>query len=969
MKFGLLGPLLVTDGDRRLAITAGRQRTLLAALLLGAGRVVAVADLADVVWDGQPPKGARSALHTAVQRLRTTLGQAGRELIRTDPPGYLMQVGPEELDVLRFGQLIGQSQAAAAAGDWPLAASELRAALGLWRGAALEDVPSEALCRREVPHLDEQRLAALVGRIDADLRLGRHDQLVPELRQLTAAEPLQERFYAQLMLALYQSGRQADALTAYHETHQVLAAELGVSPGPALQQLHQRMLAGDPGLLTEAPAGPAPAPAASADPAAPAAPAELATLAAPAPLSGQLASDRLVPRQLPAAVRHFVGRAAELNALHGLLRDGAGAPGTVSILAIVGMAGVGKTSLAITFAHQVASQFPDGQLYLNLRGFGPAGSPVRPGQAVRSFLDAFQVPPARVPAELTAQAALLRSLLAGRRVLLVLDNARDAEQVRPLLPGSPGCVVLVTSRSQLTSLAAAEGAGLLTLDLLTEPEGTDLLTRRLGRDRVGGATRASTELVGLCGRLPLALSIAAARAAANPGLSLATLVTELRATGQRLAGLDAGDAVSDVRAVFSWSCRRLSRPAARMFRLLGLLPGPDISLPGCASLAGMPPDEARQALAELTRTHLVAEPRPGRFTCHDLLRAYAAEESARRDSAAERSAGLHRSVDYYLQAGFAAALCLTPHWNREPPAPPPAGVVRLEFGHTQQAWDWLDTEHLVLLEVIPLAAAAGLDVHAWQLTWVLGEFFDRRGYWHEWAAMLDIALTAAQRAGDISGQARTHHRLGCALAHLRRLPSAEDHLRQAIRLHQADGDRLALARTHDTFTMVLSLQQRSAEGLRYAERAHDLYLLIGDQAGQANALNNIGWFHAEAGDPERALGHCRRSLALHRELGNGKGEAVALDSIGFAWQRAGQPAEAITSFRAALALFRESGNRYHQAGTLTRLGDSYRTIGDEPQAAACWQQALVILDGLGHPDAAGVRGKLHRAQPEPQPSR
>jgi DNA-binding SARP family transcriptional activator len=934
MRFGLLGSLLVTDGDSRRVITAGRQRTLLAALLLAAGRVTAFPDLAEVVWDGQPPKGARSALHTAVQRLRITLGPAGHELIRTDPPGYLMRVGPDELDVLRFGLLVRSSQTAAATGDWLRAAAELRTALGLWRGTALEDVPSEILCRREVPHLAEQRLAALVGRIDADLRLGQHDQLVPELRQLTGAEPLQERFHAQLMLALYQSGRQADALTAYRDARQILAEELGVSPGPALQDLHQRILAGDPGLFPADRAGPA--------------------TAAP----GRLASAGPVPRQLPAAAPHFVGRSAELARLGRLLQEASGAPGTVPILAIVGMAGVGKTTLAITFAHQVAGQFPDGQLYLNLRGFGPAGTPVRPGQAVRSFLDAFQVPPARVPAELTAQAALLRSLLAGRQVLIVLDNARDAEQVRPLLPGSPGCLVLVTSRSQLTSLAAAEGAGLISLDLLTEAEGTDLLARRLGRDRVGGATQASTELVGLCGRLPLALSIAAARAAANPGFRLATLVTELRATEQRLAGLDAGDAVSDVRAVFSWSCRGLSRPTARMFRLLGLLPGPDISLPGCASLAGVPPDEARQALAELTGTHLVAESRPGRFTCHDLLRAYAAEESARRDSVAERRAGLHRSVDHYLQAGFAAALCLTPHWNRQPPAPPPPGVARLEFARAEQAWDWLDTEHLVLLEMIPLAAAAGFDVHAWQLTWVLGEFFDRRGYWHEWVAMLDIALAAAKRAGDTSGQARTHHRLGCAQARLGRLPTAERHLRQAIRLHRIDGDQLALARTHDTFTMVLDLQQRNAEGLHYAERAHDLYVLAGDQAGQANALNNIGWFHAETGDLERALAHCQRALALQRELGNGKGEAVTLDSIGYAWQQAGQHAEAITSFRAAVALLRESGYRYQQAATLTRLGDSYRSTGDEPQAADCWQQALVILDHLDHPEAEQVRARL-----------
>ena len=623
MDFGLLGPLLVRDGTRPVPVSAPRQRVLLAALLLSAGRVVSLDALTEVLWDGEPPAGARGALHSAVQRLRSTLGPPGADLVETQPPGYLIKVGDGELDVRRFRALAERGHAAAEAGAWAQAAGLLRDALGLWRGEPLADVPSRLLRDREVRPIEDQRLQVLAARIDADLHLGRHGEVVAELRQAVVAHPLQEQFHAQLMLSLYRSGRSADALAAYQDVRRVLADELGIDPGPELRLLHQRILAADSELIHAA-IGEQSGSAAE-------------TFSAPAAAHRDLAAqDRVVPRQLPAATRHFAGRAEALKMLAGLAAEAAGASPATVITVIDGTAGVGKTTLALHFAHQVAERFPDGQLYVNLRGFDPGGPPVAPVEAIRLCLDALAVPAARIPAGLDAQAGLYRSVLAGKRMLVLLDNARDVDQVRPLLPASPGCLVIVTSRNQLTSLVAVEGAFPLTLDVLADTDAAELLTRRLGPDRVAGDPSATEELIQLCAGLPLALSIAAARSATQPGLSLAALTAELRDARGRLNALDAGHAATNVRAVLSWSYDQLDAPAARLFRLLGLHAGPDISAAAAASLAEATMDEGRRRLGELTRAHLLTEHASGRFSSHDLLRAYAAELTHSADSEDER---------------------------------------------------------------------------------------------------------------------------------------------------------------------------------------------------------------------------------------------------------------------------------------------------------------------------------------------
>ena len=461
---------------------------LLAALLFRANQVVPVDELAETLWDGEWPATARVTVRNYVKRLRQALGDVDRSRIVTRADAYLIRVAAGELDLARFEELRGRAGVCARAGRWEEASAALHAALALWRGQPLAGVPSEVLARREWPRLAELRLQAIEDQIEADLQLGRHAELIAGLRQLTEGEPFRERLHELLMLALYRAGRQADALEAYRQARRTLAGELGIEPGPGLRGLHQRILAADPAL---------------ADP-------QLPALSSPSP----------VPRQLPAGVRHFVGRREEIGLLSALIEETSGAVGTVVISAIGGTAGVGKTALAVHWAHQVVGRFPDGQLYVNLRGFEPSGTPVTPDEAIRAFLAALGVPDERIPAGLEAQAALYRSLLAGKQMLVVADNARNEAQVRPLLPASPGCLVLITSRRQLSGLAVAEGAHAITLDVLGEADARQLLARRLGAGRVAAEPGPAGELIGLCARLPLALAVTAARAAARPGLPL-----------------------------------------------------------------------------------------------------------------------------------------------------------------------------------------------------------------------------------------------------------------------------------------------------------------------------------------------------------------------------------------------------------------------------------------------------------------
>ena len=954
MHFGLLGPLAVSDGPRAVAVSAPRQRVLLAALLLSAGRVVSLDALGEVLWEGGSPAGSRGALHSAVQRLRATLGPAGGDLLETRPPGYLITVGAGHLDVREFSALATSGHAAADAGAWDQAASLLRDALTLWRGEPLADIPSQLLRDREVPALEDQRLQALVTRIDADLHLGRHADITAELRGLTAAHPLQEQFHAQLMLSLYRSGRQADALAAYQNVRRVITQELGIEPSPELRLLHQQILTADVELLiaVDGPAGPSGPE--SGLPAATLAPAH----GNPGPVGPAPARERVVPRQLPVATRHFAGRDDALKSLAGLAAEAAETSPATVIAVIAGTAGIGKTTLALHFGHQAAELFPDGQLYLNLRGFDPAGPPLTSEEALRLLLDALAVPAARIPGGLDAQAGLYRSLLAGTRTLVLLDNARDVDQVRPLLPASPGCLVIVTSRPQLTSLVAVEGAFPMTLDVLADAEAEELLTRRLGAQPVEDDPGAADDLIELCARLPLALSIAAARCVSQPGLSLAALTAELRDAPGRLDALDAGQAGANVRAVLSWSYQQLDPAAARLFRLLGLHAGPDVSAAAAASLAGMPLSEARRGLGELTRACLLAEHSPGRFSSHDLLRAYAAELAVSMDSDAERRAAIGRMLDHYLRTAHGAALVLHPTRRQITLAPPVPGAEPEQIDDAAAAQAWFGTELQVLMAAAGRALEAGFDVQVWQIAWTLFRYLETRGRWHDWVKIEEYALAATERLGDQSAHALAHQRYGFASGRLGNYADGYAHLERALSIHTALGDHAGQAYVHNALAITFDTQGRTSEALEQAQRALDSYTAAGHPNGRAVALNAMAWFHDMLGNYQDALSYAGQSLEVSREIGSEDGMAAALDSLGYAYQHLDHYAEAISCYQKALDLHLDLEGNWGAAETLGHLGDARYAAGDVAGARADWEQSLVILDNLNHPDAAQIRAKL-----------
>lgn len=668
---------------------------------------------------------------------------------------------------------------------------------------------------------------------------------------------------------------------------------------------------------------------------------------------------RIVPRQLPGHVREFTGRHDELAALTGLLENRHGTAPAIAISAISGMAGVGKTALAVHWAQHAADRFPDGQLYVNLRGYDRE-PPMPASDALAGFLRALGVPGADVPAEVDERAAQFRSLLAGRRVLLLLDNAAEAEQVRALLPGDPGCVTLVTSRDTLPGLVAREGAVRLDLDLLPLADAVGLLRKLIG-PRVDAEPGAATVLAQLCSRLPRALRVAAELAASRPGASLAGLNGEL-ADQQRLDRLDAGgDPRSGVRAVFSWSYQRLQAGAARLFPLLGLHPGPDISVLAAASLASVPAAAARRDLSELVCAHLISEPTPGRYALHDLLRAYATEQARGIGDEQSRRAATLRLLDYYLHSAHAADRLLNPVRDQITLPACTSGVQSERFADYGQAMAWFRAEHQALLAVVSLAVDAGYDAYAWQLPWTMVDFLEFNGHWQDWMATQRIAIAAARRLGDRAAEAGCGRALGYAYARTGSGNDALDQLRRALWLFHDMGDSIGEARTHQDLSWVLDQQGQTTLALRHDQTALRLYEQAGHVGGQAKALNAIGWLHAVLGDYQKAIDHCHRALVLQRKLGHRRGEAATLDSLGYTYHHLGQPGEAVAYYQRSLSLFQQLNDRSNEAQILIHLGDAYRSVGDLRQTEAAWRRALTILDDLHHPDAGQLRAKIRTA--------
>jgi tetratricopeptide (TPR) repeat protein/transcriptional regulator with XRE-family HTH domain len=679
----------------------------------------------------------------------------------------------------------------------------------------------------------------------------------------------------------------------------------------------------------------------------------------PVPYSGVT-----VPRQLPTRVPHFAGRTQQLAQLDAVLDAAAsdqavGATGVV-ISAIGGTAGVGKTALALHWAHQVADRFPDGQLYANLRGFDAGNStPADPADVLRGFLGALGVHPDPLPADAEGLAALFRSVVAGRRMLVLLDNAADVSQVRPLLPASPECLVIVTSRRELAALSAREGARLLQLDVLSEQEANELLVTRLGTERAVEEPWAVTQLATLCARLPLALSVVVARAAAAPTMPLSSLAAELTELGGRLDALDVGDPAANVRTVLSLSYRHLPETAARMFRLLGLHPGPDISAAAAASLAGVSKAQARVALRDLTRASLLMEVAPGRFAFHDLLRAYAVEQPTSDAGVANTT---RRMLDHYLHTAHRAHRVLYPGRELMDLNPCASGAVPETFSGKASALAWLETEYPVLLKVTEVAARLGYDAHAWRLPVVLWTFHNVCGHWHDGTRLHQLALAAAKRNGDMPGEAQVLRGLGSFAMSLGAFDMAHEYLAEAQSLFKLLEDDLGLARTDVIFSQALEFQGRFAEALEVMSDAlklsesapSDRHMML----VRASALNGSAWNSAQLGDLSEARAFCHQAIELCQALGYSPGEAGTWDTLGVVLQRLGLHGEAVPCFRRAISLDREMGNRYDLAMVLAHLGETYVAVGDLAGAREAWDESLLILRVLHHPSAGMVRGWL-----------
>ncbi len=939
-----------------------------------ANRVISRGELVDAVWGEDPPASAEGGIYTYVAGLRRviepnrSLRGPGRVLVSSGA-GYVLHLVPGQPDAVAFEQDLGRSRQLRKAGDAAGAVSALNSALSLWRGIAFAGVPGP-FAETERVRLGELRSAAAEERADVLLSLGRHEEVVPDLTAMVADHPLRERMRGLLMVALYRCGRHAEALRIFAEGRRVLAEELGIDPGGELSRIHQQVLTMDPGLAV--PDGPA-----------------VITLdgeaagAGPAPDGGQRrprpeGRATPVPAQLPLDVPGFSGRREELSMLQAMLpakRGGSGHPGgaeagqqgsdqqdqtdqTVPIVVISGTAGTGKTALAIRFGHQVAKRFPGGQLYVNLRGLDPATPPMEPAEALRFFLDALGVPPHRIPADTECRSALFRSLLDDRQMLIVLDNARNGAQVRPLLPGAPGSLVVVTSRNELTGLVAAEGAVPLTLDVLGDAEAHEMLARRLGQARVAAEPGAADEIIAACARLPLALGIAVGRAAARPKRPLTELAAELHDARGRLDALEAGDAVTNVRAVLSWSYDQLSEPAARMFRLLGVHPGPDISLPAAASLAGLPRADAGTALRELARTHMVAEYLPARFTFHDLLRAYAADQAERIDPEPERRAAVHRVLDHYLHTAMAASNRFSPFRSPLQLAGPQPGVLPADVTDKDQAMAWFDAEVPVLLALIAYADSSDFDTHAWQLPWTLGPFFNRRGRWQDYTSTQQTSLAAATRLADTLALAHAHHLLGHVQSQTGAYEEADPNFRRALDLFRELGDRANEAVVLNGLAGMLEKQERYPEALAVALDALRMLKAVGHWWTQATLENGVGWLYAHLGQYDRALTHCQRALSLHRDSGHRGGTADTLDSIGYVYLHLGDTAQAKANYTKAIEAYREIGAPFGEGNSLAGLGDALLAEGDREAARTAWHESVVILDRLPHPLADEVRAKL-----------
>ncbi|WP_308013623.1 AfsR/SARP family transcriptional regulator [Streptomyces beigongshangae] len=938
MDLRLLGPLELWAGGRHIELGQPRQRLVLAALAAGANRLLTVPSLVDRVWDEAPPDSARSTLYSHVSRIRRVLDEAARheggaagqpplELVRVSG-GYLLKAAEDSIDLLRFRALVARARGLRP--EDPECGRLLRDALDLWRGSPLADLPGAWAERTRAAWLNERLEAALQwGR--AESAAGRTPQAIGRMRSLADEYPLAEPLAALLIRSLARTGRTAEALDHYTEVRRRLGEELGALPGAELRTAYEETLREQP-ASGGTPSGPAPDP-------------------------GRKPSHR--PAQLPTDVRAFTGRAEQLDELSRHLladADGAGPTTTVVVSAVSGTAGVGKTALAVHWSHRVRERFPDGQLYADLRGYD-TDEPVPAADVLTGFLVALGVPGSEIPLRVDDRSARYRTELSERRMLVVLDNASSSEQIRPLLPGAALCRTVVTSRDTLSSLVSLHGAHRLVLDVLPPGDAVRLLRTLIG-PRAVAEPQAAAVLAEQCGRLPLALRIAAELALSRPASPLSALTAELEDQRGRLELLDSDDDPrAAVRAVFSWSYDRLPAEAAATFRLLGLHPGPDVDAYAAAALCGRPVADTRRTLDLLARSHLIQPTRPGRHGMHDLLRVYAAWQAERLDGAGDRAAALDRLLTHYLAASCAAMDVLFPAERQLRPRVQAPATELPPLSTEAHAKEWLASEHSVLPAVIAAEAARGRAKHAVGLATTLHRHFDSRGLFTDGLAVHGNALRAARAAGDRRGEAEVRTCLGVTHRRLAQYDEAVLHHTAALELCRGNGLPVLEARNLTNLGVLHELRGRYREAAERHEEAVVLFRKAGDIGGEADALNNLGIIHELLEEYETAAVQHRQALVLYRAIGHSFGEASALGNLGIVLSRLDQHATAAEHFEQALALFRRLGHRGGEAHALSNLGDAHSRLGHHRRAAEHQRAALALFQRTG--ERYGEAGSLN----------
>ncbi|GGV52183.1 AfsR/SARP family transcriptional regulator [Streptomyces griseoflavus] len=961
LRFGVLGPVRAWRDDEPVATGSPQQRALLAALLLREGRTATAAELIDALWGGEPPSQALAAVRTYASRLRKVLDPG---VLVSESGGYAVRgLGEGALDLAAAQELATEAEKARSGGDLSRAREVLNRALSLWDGETLAGVPGP-YAEAQRARLEEWRLQLVEAGLDMDLEQGCHAEAVSELTALTAAHPLRERLRELLMLALYRSGRQAEALAVYADTRRLLADELGVDPRPGLRDLQQRILRADPAL---------------AEPSAPVAE------AAAAPVR---------PAQLPATVPDFTGRASFVRELSEALASASGPEARVmAVSALAGIGGVGKTTLAVHVAHAARSAFPDGQLYVDLQGAGARSA--EPETVLGSFLRALGTPDAAVPDTLEERAALYRSVLDGRKVLILLDNARDAAQIRPLLPGTAGCAALVTSRVRMVDLA---GAHLVDLDVMSPEEALALFSRIVGEERVASEREAALDVVAACGFLPLAIRIAASRLAARRTWTVSVLAAKLADERRRLDELQAGDLA--VKATFELGYGQLEPAQARAFRLLGLADGPDISLAAAAAVLDLPADDTEDLLESLVDTSLLESAAPGRYRFHDLVRLYA-RACAERDEQppSEREAALSRVLDFYLTTA-AQVFAIERPGDRLIDHLEPTRYDGLRFSERQDALDWLYSEANSLLSSARQAVQGDSIRRGVDLLWAAKDLGESGAN----SKQYELAAVAAKEAARSAGDRRAEGRARTALVNVHlvagRYDEAEEEASRAVELARAVGDFIALYWAGNDRGIIALIQGRNGDAEEHLLTAIDGSREDGNAPLEASALCNLSRVRLAMGNTAHAIELALEGIRIYDRLGLTLRLANARYALGLAYTSAGRAAEALTELTEALRIFRANRQRLWEgtahfriaqayfaarspakaaqhaeqalavgciggdrtrANVLTTLGESLDALGQVDRARACWREALSLYEQTGAAEAEGVRARLSPA--------